>query len=235
MPSWNIHLAVAKQVNKKYKLEKNSFYLGNLIADVNFNTNLERKVTHYDTLVCKECPKELLPNIKEFLKNYKKDIKTSTLLLGYYSHLLTDYFYNKYIFKNCWVQNNNQEIIGVKLNNGKIKQTNESKILKYYKHQDLENYGKYLFNNNYVELPNKFNNIEDLDLLKDNFFKYEDIEKRIIYLNSEFKKNSKYSLKEKIFGIKYKMLTKEKLDELYNECIKFIIKNIDNLFKEFVW
>ena len=81
MPSWNIHLAVAKQVNKKYKLEKNSFYLGNLIADVNFNTNLERKVTHYDTLVCKECPKELLPNINSFLKDISvpNEIKNNVL------------------------------------------------------------------------------------------------------------------------------------------------------------
>ena len=34
MPSWSIHLMVAKKVNKKLKLNQGLFYYGNLIPDV---------------------------------------------------------------------------------------------------------------------------------------------------------------------------------------------------------
>lgn len=230
MPSWNIHLAVAKKVNEKYNFEKNSFYMGNLIADVNFNLKLKRSITHYNTLVCEKCPKELLPNVEEFMKDYRKIVKNSSLLIGYYSHILTDYFYNNYIFSNCWVQNDYNEIIGVKLNNGKIIKNNtiDNKILKFYKHKDLENYGKYLYKNNKVEIPKKFNSNE-LDLLKEKFFESDAAEDRINYLNNEFIKESKYTLLQRIFGVKYKMLTKKELDNIFNDCIKFVIKNIDKI------
>ena len=34
MPSWSVHLAVSKEVNKKLNLNKDLFYYGNFIADV---------------------------------------------------------------------------------------------------------------------------------------------------------------------------------------------------------
>lgn len=207
MPSWNIHLAVAKKVNEKFNFDKDTFYIGNLIADVNFNPKLERRITHFNSQICKDCPQELLPNLAEFLNTYKKNIKTSTLLLGYYSHLLTDYFYNNYIFSNCWIQDENKKIIGIKLNNDKKLYNNDIKVLKYYKHEDLELYGRYLYKNNYVELPKTFNDEKDLKLLKDNFFTQNDTFNRLNYLNTKFIKESKYKFKEKLFGIHYKMLT----------------------------
>lgn len=229
MPSWNIHLAVAKKVNKKLKLEKNSFYIGNLIADVNFNPKLSRTVTHFDTLKCVKCPDELLPNSDEFLKIYKDNIKQSSLLLGYYSHLLTDYFYNNYIFSNSWIQDENNKIIGIKLNNGKNLYTQDKKVLKHYKHSDLDNYGKCLHKNNLVELPKVFNNKDELNLLKDNFFTYEDTLNRIEYLNTKFIKESKLTIKQKLFGIKYKMLTKEELDKLFEDCIEYVTSSINKI------
>lgn len=232
MPSWNIHLAVAKKVNKKYNLEKNSFYLGNTLPDVNYEMIVKRKDTHFYNIKCEKCPKEILPNPVDFLKIYKDKIKNSPLLLGYYSHILTDYYYNNYIFTNCWVQNKDNDIIGIKLNNGNVIRTksNDNKLLKYYKHQDLESYGKFLFKNNFVEIPQTFNYKEnDLDLLKNKFFNTEDVKKRMNYLNNDFIRLSKYTLKQKIFGIKYKMLTKEELDKLFNDCINFVIENINKV------
>ena len=96
MPSWNIHLAIAKKLNEKLNVEKNSFYIGNLLADVDKEQNISRKTTHYDNLICKNCPTEQLPNIEEFLKDYKEKLNNNSLILGYYSHLLADYFYNNY-------------------------------------------------------------------------------------------------------------------------------------------
>ena len=228
MPSWNIHLAVAKKVNEKFKFEKDSFYIGNLIADVNFNPKLKRSVTHFNTFICKDCPEEFLPNIKEFLKIYKNNIKDSVLLLGYYSHLLTDYFFNNYIFTNCWIQKDNK-IVGLKFNNGKCFYNNDIKVLKDYKHKDLESYGKYLFKNNFVELPKCFSKNNDLDLLQDKFFTYKDTIDRIDYLNTDFIKESKCTFKEKIFGLNYHILTKLELDMLFDDCVKYVIDNIKTI------
>lgn len=68
-----------------------------------------------------------------------------------------------------------------------------------------------------------------MDLLKEKFFESDAAEDRINYLNNEFIKESKYTLLQRIFGVKYKMLTKEELDNLFNDCINFVIKNIDKI------
>ena len=53
MPSWNIHLSVANDINKKLKLDKNSFYLGNTLPDVDYSMNITRKDTHFYNSVIK--------------------------------------------------------------------------------------------------------------------------------------------------------------------------------------
>ena len=44
MPSWSIHLAIAKKVNSKLNLNKDLFYYGNLIPDV------DRKLLQFEDL-----------------------------------------------------------------------------------------------------------------------------------------------------------------------------------------
>ena len=48
MPGWSIHLAIAKEVNSKLNLNKDLFYYGNLIPDVDKNTQIGRDEAHYD-------------------------------------------------------------------------------------------------------------------------------------------------------------------------------------------
>ena len=47
MPSWSVHLAVAKEVNKKLNLNKDLFYYGNLIPDVDKGTIINRYTAHF--------------------------------------------------------------------------------------------------------------------------------------------------------------------------------------------
>lgn len=229
MPSWSIHLAVAKEINKTLKLDKDLFYFGNLIADIDYDNKLTRRDTHYDkNNKCKKCISETLPDIKLFLEDYK-DKLYNTLIMGYFCHILTDYYYNNYVFSNCWVQENN-EVVGIKLKNGKIVETdNKDKTLrKNLKHYDFDLYGKYLYKNNCVEVPNIDYDITDsLSLLKKNFFDMEMVKKRIYYLNNEFHKFNKISLKERIIG--YKLFTKEELDKIFLDSCSFILKSIDNI------
>lgn len=231
MPSWNIHLAVAKQVNKKLKLNKNSFYLGNTIPDVDYGMKSIRKETHFYKTKCKKCPTEKLPDINLFLTEYKTKLN-NPLIMGYYVHLLTDYFYNDKIFSKYWVQDEKHNIIGIKLLNGKIKNFNpeNTEIRKTYKHHDLYLYGKYLFNKKLVDLPKKDNILyKDAKLLKNTLYEKEDLDRRLDYLYSDYQKMCKYTIKEKIFGLHYKMIDKKELDNLFNECIKYILDEIKKI------
>lgn len=60
MPSWSIHLAVAKRVNEKLKVEDDSFVYGNLLPDVDKKTKINRYNAHYynENLPFPTCPKE---------------------------------------------------------------------------------------------------------------------------------------------------------------------------------
>ena len=233
MPSWSIHLAMAKKLNKKLKLDKDLFFFGNLIPDINYGNKLTRKDTHFNkTFKCKNCPSETLPDINEFLKSYSNKLK-DPLILGYYTHLLTDYYFNNYVFTKCWVQNDKNKVVGIKLKNGKIIKTdnNDKTLRKDYKHYDFELYGRNLFKSGIIEVPKLSENIEkSLKLLKDNFFTVELAKKRIDYLNTDFNKFNKISLKEKIFG--YKLFYKEELDRIFDNCYKYIIKELKNNIKE---
>ena len=222
MPSWNIHLSVANDINKKLKLDKNSFYLGNTLPDVDYSMNITRNDTHFYNFKCLKCPNEILPNIEDFLEKYKNKLN-NPLIMGMYVHLLTDFYFNNEIFSNYWVQDKDNNVIGAKLLNGKI-----TEELKEYKHHDLELYGKYLFNYNVIELP-KFDNNIIINNKEINIKDYteEVLKKRVNYLNNEYLKKNKYSLKEKIFGIKYKMIKKEELDKMYSNCLNFICSNIE--------
>jgi len=228
MPSWSIHLAVAKKVNNKLKLQKDLFYMGNLIADVDYNNKLKRKNTHYYNKPCKNCPDEILPDVSLFLKDYKTKLNDS-LILGYFVHILTDYYYNNYIFTNNWVYIDN-EFVGIKLKNNKILKSKDidRSLRKQYKHYDLDLYGKSLFKLGNVEIPNYDIKIDkSLVLLKDNFFTLEDYNNRLNYLKDNFIKFNKIIIKEKLFG--YKLYTKEELDDLFNNCVNFILEEIKKI------
>lgn len=121
MPSWSIHLAIAKRINDKLNLDKDLFYYGNLLPDVDKSTLISRDEAHYDnhTIPFPNCPKEHMIDIDLFLKDYKENL-SNPLILGYYCHLLADNFYNNEIYSNKWIQDANNNIIGIKLKNGKI-------------------------------------------------------------------------------------------------------------------
>ena len=223
MPSWNIHLAIAKELNKKLKLDKNSFYFGNTVPDIDYNMGLTRRDTHYYNVPCPNCPKETLPDIKHFLKEYKTKLN-NPVIMGTYIHLLTDYYFNFKIFTKCWIQDIDNNIIGIKLLKGT---DNNLRMLKIYKHYDLELFGKYLYKQGKIEIPDYDDNIyKNIKELKNNCYTEIDIKRRIEYLNKDFLKKQKYTLLENITGLHYKMIDKETIEEIYNGCIKFILKNI---------
>lgn len=224
MPSWSIHLAIAKKIGKKLNLDMELFSYGNLIPDTDKKCILGRYDAHYyGTFYCPMCKYEMLPDLRKFLINYKKCIN-DTIILGYYCHLLTDYFYNNYIYSNCWVQSKSG-INGIKLKNGDILSIKEDdfKTRKYYKHYDLELYGKMLYESNEVFIPS---NIE-LICSKMNFLSFlnsNDVSQRINYLNSSFDDFNIITEEEKNNG--FLLFEKDDYDKMFNECIDFVLDKI---------
>lgn len=104
MPSWGIHLKLAKKLNNKLNIDKDLFTFGNLIPDVDNDSIYTRKDAHYYTGIrFNKCPNELEIDLKKFLTDYKGKLN-NPMILGYYCHILTDEFYNEYIYINKWVQ-----------------------------------------------------------------------------------------------------------------------------------
>ena len=60
MPSWSIHLAIAKKVSDKLKVDKDLFSFGSLIPDTGKDCKLGRYEAHYynENLPYANCPKE---------------------------------------------------------------------------------------------------------------------------------------------------------------------------------
>lgn len=235
MPSWSIHLAVAKKVNEKLKLNKDLFYYGNLIPDVDKGTWLGRYEAHYynSNLPFPTCPKEHMIDINLFLEDYK-DKLSNPLILGYYSHLLTDNFYNNEIYTNKWVQDDKNNIIGIQLKDGKILNIDvedKKRQKRKYKHKDFELYGKYLFKNKQIELPKDVLIIKNnIRYLKNKFLTDELVDCRMNYLNNNFKKFNKLKFKELIIQHNYKLFSKKELDKIFDDCVDIVLQRIMEVY-----
>ena len=232
MPSWPIHLSIAKKVNEKLKLNKDLFYYGNLIPDVDKNSSINRYQAHYydKNLPYFNCPKEHMINIDLFLKDYKDNL-SNPLILGYYCHLLADYYYNLKVYTTKWVCDEENNIIGIKLKNNKIvslDKEGKKNLRKKYKHGDFELYGKYIFNT--IEIPTNSEIIKDnIKYLKDNLLTDELVDYRIKYLKTDFIKNNKLTLKERLIKNNYKIFTKTELDKMLEECVNLIIEKTNDI------
>lgn len=232
MPCWGIHLKMAKKLNEQLKLNNDLFMFGNLIPDVDHDSIYTRHDSHYYTGIrFSKCPNELEIDLKKFLDDYK-DKLNNPLILGYYCHILTDEFYNEYVYLNKWIQDKNRNVIGIKCNDGSIIDISKNfrESLKY-KHSDLEKYGRYIYNNDNLYIPNNTELIiEHSKLLKGNFYSIDNINNRIKYLNEgEFKEFNKLTEEDINNKDKYLLFNKNELDELFNSCYKYIIKELTKL------
>ena len=221
MPSWNIHLAIGKKLSNIYDVNKNTFLFASLIPDY------KKEFRHYMHFYGEEkytgFTKAYIIDYKKFVETYKNNIDNS-LILGYYAHILADFFYNTRFFKDKIVHDELGEVIGVK-NFNNFLYTLDMMDVKNIKHDDLESYGAFLYKNGEVDLP-KYDEslLSDIKLLKQRLFDEEYIKERIDYLNKEF---IDYYSNLKID--QYKLYTKREYDFLYDDCINFIIKMFDEL------
>lgn len=211
MPSHKIHLSIAKRVNDKLNLDLDSIMLGSVLPDICENKN--HVISHYQV---GEKDLEGLANPDKFVKKYK-DKLNNPIMIGYLIHILTDKYYNEYMFRYFYIFDEDDNGIGIYLK-GK-KKILDSKIRKFLKHREFDLYDKWLLNNGNVP---KFNdiicidNVIDFDEAK---FNKEKLKEYIISANNDI---DKVNLLSKLKIYNYKITTKKELDSIYNNCIEYI-------------
>ncbi len=229
MPCWTIHLGVAKKLNEKYKLNKDQFLYGSILPDVMDTNPYGRDFSHFfGTKFHDVCKEEVIVDVDRFKTTYE-DRLTKDLILGYYVHILTDYYYNDYVFRNCYLRDEEDHVIGIKTKEGHtlIPNPNDSKGRRKIKQRDFVNFGKLLLASNQVEVPTNLEEIKkQLDLLENQFLSEEEASKRLEYLNSEnfIDFNSGYVAEL------FTMATPEEYQKVFDDCVEFC----DSLAKQYV-
>lgn len=213
MPSHNIHLSIAKKINKYLNMDYDAFMLGNVLPDIICKDHVK---SHF----CPNKPGILgITKPEVFYKKYKDTLNNPTML-GYLVHLLTDKFYNEYVFKNYFLYNERGEDIGLILHG---KETYlEPKEIKKLKHHELNTYGKWLLNNNFVLkfksvlCINKIMQIENIKHDKEIIIKY------IIEHNDMVDKKNKFKLLNFLNRYKFNLSTKNNWDKVFYDCCNYI-------------
>lgn len=204
MPNWKTHIEVAKRINRKLNLSNKKaeeFYFGNILPDINncyivtdISKKLEHKYTHYQD-------EEKIPSYQNFKNIYKDKIYKEPLLLGFYTHLFTDYTWNNYFYTNF---NNHKKL-------KEMSHTEKRKI----KQDDFKVYND-LFIKNTLTFKNKEN------LLK----KSKEID-RISITIDDINKVEKFLKEQKKSNYQFKILSIEILDNMMEKTIKSLEKEIN--------
>lgn len=212
MPCWTIHTAIAKDLNKKLNLNPDLLYYGVVLPDVDKGNEVGKFKTHFYI----DHPKylgEVYIDFDQFMSKYKNKLDRD-LIIGYYIHLLTDYYFNEYVFNNTYVIDDNGHIKEIKLINGS---TDDIESRRKLKQDDFVMYGNYLLKNNRVGIPKDKELIyKHLSDLKHSFINEVEVNNRIDYMNSD--NFLEYNNKEE----NYKLFNREVYNKIYSDCLEFI-------------
>ena len=229
MPSWGTHLVIASRINIIKKMSKDEFSFSNIMPDIlegylikNLSKHVRYSTTHFSKTMNINGIDIVMPDIAKFKKLYDKEMK-NPIICGYYCHLITDYFWNYYTYKNhfkCIDKEENLIEVTLVNKNKKLLTWNEAVRLKQ---KDFTNFSLYLKENNYIYYPNYDKKIyESSSKIREIKLTEEDIKKTIEYIKDNIK-NKKI---EKIY--KYKMLSKEELKKMFEACYEFVMEKLES-------
>lgn len=207
MPAINTHLKVAESISKSLNIKSKEFYLGNLLPDLTDSKN--HKKYHFS--------ENRIPNINAYL-NSINDSNLTFVELGYLCHLLTDKFYNEFIFQK-YIELINNNLISIKING--IREFYDEKKINNIKHSVYENYDKYLLQNNLINPIKKFAFLDEYPMprVKEIKFDVNQLKKFLKSLN-----NDTFNQKNINYNIDYAFSNQIELDNLFSECCLYIIK-----------
>lgn len=224
MPSWGIHLEIADLLSNKIKnIDKNLFMIANILPDINngyvvkgISQKISHKITHFDR-------EEDYKNYKNFYEKYNKYMKKEHVL-GYYTHLLTDYYYNNLTYFKKAIRDSKGELIGINLNSGKKKIGTTEEIRKI-KVNDFKIFADYIYTNKKLQKLNYNNDILSVNnIIEEIQITEEDVLKSIKYLNEHI--NYKVTVLKEKDSKEYQIFTAEEMINSLELCVDFIIENL---------
>ena len=230
MPTWAIHLATAKKVSEKININKNIFTFGNVLPDIpneyvvkGISHHISHARTHFETEVLVVEHIEKRYDLRNFAEKYKTKF-SNPLMLGYYIHLLTDYYWNDKTYSEHGIYDEEKNRIGLILNTGeKIlcskEQARQTKV------NDFKIFSKYIYKNqlasNVKYQPEIQECLKDIDWIK---LEEPDINKTIEYINDKFTgKSDVFSENE---NQEYKIFSESEMLESIDNSVIFILKMI---------
>lgn len=218
MPTPRLHISIANEVNKHFNYDNDQVLIGSILPD---QTTTDHIISHYQKDIDGIAG---AANANKFLKDkhLPLDIK-----VGYIIHLLTDSYFNIFVFNNHCVFEKDT-MIGYRKRNRIIK--SDSDKVKEMKHKDSYTYEAYLLFNN--KLPS-IKNISSIDKIKDfNNIKFnkESLKNCINVLNRDVNKD--YKIRRLLFFPRYYLISKREMNLFYNSCIKYIIGYLEKNKKE---
>lgn len=147
MASSVIHMAVANEVNKVLKRDNSKLLIGSIAPDISKQIGQDRNISHFIF-------KEGLIDLDKFLDKYKNNLDDD-FVLGYYIHLLTDYFWFKYFMPEI----TNYSII--KTLDGKELKLSKEEICQYI-YNDYTNINIKVINEYNMDLKIFFNELPEI-------------------------------------------------------------------------
>ena len=222
MPTHKIHLAIASKISDKLNLNKDSVMLGSVLPDICKEKN--HQLAHFQF---GEKDLEGLANPELFIKKYK-DTLGNPVMIGYLIHILTDRFYNEYIFRNFYIYDENDNGIGIYLK-GK-KKTLDAETRKNLKHRELNIYDKWLMNHNYVSKFKNFECTNHVINLEEATYDRKRLEDYILSSNKDI---DKLNIFKKVCFYNYKITTQKELDKMFEECFKYVLEYLKENLNNF--
>lgn len=217
MPTWPVHLKIANKLAKKYNYTED-FIIGNVLPDtmngfvIQSPSNVfHHSITHYSEKTDIGFPKI---SIESFLKDNKSKLDNE-LILGTYSHLLADLYFNEYTIKNH-AKIKDGKAIPI-LSDGSIE---ENGVLRVLKQEDFRVFGETFIRNK--EIGERINITKDtINLSKDLNYEItkEDLLKTVDKINELIESDTKEE--------DYRMFTEKELTDLFNNCVEYIDQKIN--------
>lgn len=227
MPSWKIHIEVANKVLENIKeiinINKNDFYIGNIMPDIygghivkGMSKHIEYSDSHYSMEYTINLAKFILPDFEKF-KNIHDECIIDPVILGYFTHLMTDYYFNKYTYTNKYIIDSSREISGIKTKKNEVLNCSRKTAIRI-KQEDFASFSDSieltLYNFTYNSKL-----FESLNKLKTFKSETDDIVKITNYLNT--------LTKDKVRRTKpLVMFLNEELEYMINECATYISEYI---------
>lgn len=218
MPSWGIHFEMAKRINKDNKYDKNDFLMGNILPDIqdgyvvtDISNIVDHLISHYY---------DGIHNTYDRFCEDNKEILNEDISKGYLVHLLTDQFFNKNFYGR--LERLENKMAKVKLLNGEtvIETLGEAGII--YKQHDFKIFEKYMVEKYKPEYPKYEEGLVD----KCNLIKVIQIKDRDIRNVTNYLKNERHKRKA---DSNYLFYTQNELEEIFEECEKFINNYLENM------